>query len=669
MLFRNPDHWLFAAKTFLAAILALLVALWLDLPRPYWALGSVYIASQPLAGATRSKAFYRALGTMAGAGAAVAMVPNLVNAPLLLILTMAAWSGLCLYFSLLDRTPRAYAFMLAGYTASIVGLPAVDAPDTIFDIALSRTEEILIGIVSAAIVSGLLFPRAVGPVVAERVEAWLRDAHISARDALRREENPASEAHWLRLLADATQIEGLARHLPFESNGGRRAMFFIERLLPRILLVFPHIAAVQDRLRALESFGGPSPQTIELAWRADAALDPINPPPGPWIAALRKDIDARMAAPLAEASWRELNELNLLLRLRDLLDLLADCRSLAAALARDAASLPAPLSFPIESRVESARHDDRHAAALAAVTLALTVGFSCFLWIIAEWPEGAVAAMMAAIAGALFASQEDPTPSIFKFAKWGLAAVCLSGVYLFCVLPHAHSFETLALTLAPGFLLMGLLIAEPRTLMIGLPLGVLTPIAMALQGSYASDLESFLNTGLAMVAGLGISAVVCALTRTVDSEARAFRFLRANRLTLAHALDAKSRRDAARAMGLMFDRLALLAPIAHAVGRAMPEAMRDLRAGLNLLEAKRAHAAMAPSAQRAFDALLARLQRHQHRDAPLAADVRVALDRALGRLAAAKSRDKSTLLALVGLRRCLFPEEPPPRLPFCGANP
>ena len=42
----------FALKTFAAAMLALIIAVWLDLPRPYWAMTTVYITSQPLAGAT-----------------------------------------------------------------------------------------------------------------------------------------------------------------------------------------------------------------------------------------------------------------------------------------------------------------------------------------------------------------------------------------------------------------------------------------------------------------------------------------------------------------------------------------------------------------------------------------------------------------------------------------
>src|SRR3954447_6734307 len=102
----------FSVKTFAAAMLALVIALLLDMQRPYWAMLTVYIMAQPLVDATCSKAVYRIIGTVIGAAATVAAVPNLVNAPELLCLAIASWVGLCLSLSLPDGTPRSYAFML-----------------------------------------------------------------------------------------------------------------------------------------------------------------------------------------------------------------------------------------------------------------------------------------------------------------------------------------------------------------------------------------------------------------------------------------------------------------------------------------------------------------------------------------------------------------------------
>src|SRR5215475_7730008 len=148
-LVRHADL-VFALKTFAASMLALVIALWMDLPRPYWAMATVYITSQPLAGATSSKAFFRVIGTLVGATVTVAMVPNLIDAPELLCLAIALWVGLCLYLSLLDGTPRSYVFMLAGYSVALIGFPSVADPANIFDIALGRVEEISLGIACAA---------------------------------------------------------------------------------------------------------------------------------------------------------------------------------------------------------------------------------------------------------------------------------------------------------------------------------------------------------------------------------------------------------------------------------------------------------------------------------------------------------------------------------------
>ena len=80
-------------------MLALSIALWLDMPRPYWAMASVYIASNQLTGATWSKAIYRMFGTLIGAAGTIALIPNLVNAPELLSLAIAVGRHFSVFLS------------------------------------------------------------------------------------------------------------------------------------------------------------------------------------------------------------------------------------------------------------------------------------------------------------------------------------------------------------------------------------------------------------------------------------------------------------------------------------------------------------------------------------------------------------------------------------------
>src|SRR5947209_3804919 len=215
-LVRHADL-IFALKTFAASMLALVIALVMDLPRPYWAMATVYITSQPLAGATSSKAFFRVMGTLVGATATVALVPNLIDAPELLCLAIAHWVGLCLYVSLLDGTPRSYLFMLAGYTVALIGFPAVSEPGAIFDTAVARVEEISLGIICASMVSTIVFPRSVAPAVANRIDSWLLDARRLSQVVLLREgTNETRRSKRLKLATDIVDIDTLSAHLAYD---------------------------------------------------------------------------------------------------------------------------------------------------------------------------------------------------------------------------------------------------------------------------------------------------------------------------------------------------------------------------------------------------------------------------------------------------------------------
>src|SRR6516162_5276073 len=108
--------WIFSAKTFAGAMLALWIALRMGLDRPYWAMATAYIVAQPFTGAMRSKSAYPFGGTVLGAVATLVLIPNLVDAPVLLIAALSLWVGGCIYFAVLDRTPRSYVFLLAGYS-------------------------------------------------------------------------------------------------------------------------------------------------------------------------------------------------------------------------------------------------------------------------------------------------------------------------------------------------------------------------------------------------------------------------------------------------------------------------------------------------------------------------------------------------------------------------
>lgn len=345
-LLRDRQAWLFSAKTFAAAIAALYVGLAGNLSRPYWAMATVYIVSQPLLGPTRAKGVYRVLGTLLAGAATLVMLPNLVETPLLLSAAMALWLSACLFLALLNRGPRGYAFLLAGYTTAFIGFPAVTAPEGIFDTVVARSEEIILGTVMAVLFAALVFPASVRPMLTARIGNWMQDAAQWCRQVLQR--GPA-QAPRNRLAADLVQFEALIAFVRHDDPRHAGAAPALEHLRARMLLLLPVLSSIADRLDALHAASRALPgELIALledigAWveRAgpDAAQTAAEQPE--MISAGDADADAALAGlrariaalrPAVDDDLQHLLLASLLLRLEELLDLWQDCRALESAL-------------------------------------------------------------------------------------------------------------------------------------------------------------------------------------------------------------------------------------------------------------------------------------------------------------------------------------------------
>ena len=256
--------WFYGVRTFAASMIALYIALLMEMPRPYWAMATVYIVSSPFVGPTSSKAVYRALGTLIGAAAAVFFVPLFVQTPFLLVLVIALWTGILLFLSLHLRTANSYVFMLAGYTMPMIALPIVDNPLNVFDIAVSRTEEIMLGIVCAAVVGSMFWPRRLTPVFIDSAAKWFADASNYSKHFLARDVEP-SKASGLRasMVTTFNSLEMMIGQLPHE-GAHPQTVRNTKELRGRMIHLLPVVDALDDALYALER-------------RAPELLDKVTP--------------------------------------------------------------------------------------------------------------------------------------------------------------------------------------------------------------------------------------------------------------------------------------------------------------------------------------------------------------------------------------------------------
>ncbi|WP_076860687.1 FUSC family protein [Bradyrhizobium mercantei] len=601
---------IFAVRTFAAAMLALAIALLLDMPRPYWAMASVYITSNQLTGATSSKAVYRMLGTLIGAAGTIMLIPNLVDAPELLSLAMALWVGVCLYISLIDGTPRGYVFLLSGYTIGLLGFPILATPESTFDIVTARVQEIMLGIVCAGIVSKLVLPRTVGSTIAERAEAWLVSTRRLAADILIGQGSDAEhDDERMRLAAAASEIDQLSGHLGYETATSANTARGLQRLRLHMLLLLPLLASLEERRAAIATSDGAAANLKSISAAAARWLD-AGREDGREDDALRAEIDQVRPALGTDTSWSEIAVASYVVELRRLVDIMQDCRMLRDAIAdgRDPDTLA--LAVMPDTPQGAASHSDHGLALWAAAATALSVLACCAFWIATGWTDGASAALFAGLIGSFLAALDEPLPAFRNFCVVILIVIAVNGIYTFGVLPRVTTFEMLVVALAPAFLLFGWMAARPATSRAGTWFAIFTSVQLALQSAYTADFTSFANSSVSLMVGVAITAVTCGIVRTLGAAWIAGRLVRSNWRTLAEVAGRNSKQDRAAVGSLMQHRLALLAAritVVPAEARRDAANLRQLRTALSIIDLRRVSLRLSRTAMAAIDELLARL--------------------------------------------------------------
>ncbi|CAN5389098.1 FUSC family protein [soil metagenome] len=665
---------LYSLKSFAAAMIAYYIALSIGLNRPYWAIITCYIVSNPLAGAVVSKAVFRMIGTAIGAIVAILFVPNLVNRPEILSLALALWLGLCTYLSLLDRTPRAYIALLAGYTAGIIGFSAVSAPDTIFTIASLRVQEIMIGIVTATVVHGLLLPQSVTVQLRGRIRSIMADAERWSADALDGDGHLADlDRDRRRLAIDLNELHQLSLHVPYDTSGRALRIDLLRALQDRLAMLLPLASAIDDRVTQLRVLGSQNDEIIALIEDVRAWLCP-NGETNPNIRNSEDMIrQARNLEPMLAGvvSWPDALRLSLLDRLADLLEAHAVCREIQRLLYDGGRVRSREVRAQLASSEKRPLHRDHGIALRGALGTTLTVIVGCAFWITTAWPEGASAVVIASIVCALFSNLNDPVPVAKRVFFGTMFAVVAAAGYSFIILPRVADFVLLVAVLAPFFLVIGFLQSQQRYAAFAIGVVLSFPGIVGLNEHYDSSFATFANAAAAQLAGVMLAVITLGMVRTIGAESAAYRLIRAGWRDLANRALGKGEPDTAAWISQMLDRVGLLTPQLLSIGLdpSMPlrDVLRDTRVGISVDELRRFRTRARERDVKLSTIVLRGVHDHfrSHTISGKAdADAKLLrrLDLALSQLGRTANRDdrRLAILALTSLRRNLAPSAETP---------
>ncbi|MCH7329990.1 FUSC family protein [Acinetobacter modestus] len=553
---------IFACKTFVAGMLALFISFELDLINPMWSIGTVMIIANPYSGMVSSKCVYRLIGTVAGAVIALLLTPHFINTPWLFTVILSFCVGFALYVSLLDRTPRSYVFMLAGYSTAMIVYNAITYIDTynIFDIAVARVLEISVGVVSSAVVSATFFPVHVGAMIKQRVNKTLNDLEATFEKLIAVQETPENYTQVLSVITrDASDIHALAVHLAYEKGELKGMTKPLQEMLHQVSLVVANLVALSQRVKQLEhlhlvnlvsnldmirqhtltflkqekSLVPADLQTLPIGFEEDFAelISKATSEQEVVLAALKMDVRHFIANILAvKLLWQQIQQGN----------------------------KEIPIEITAITTKYPSLHRDHGIAIRGGISAVLITFIVTAAWILSGWKAGFMMAQMGAITACILTALDNPVPVLRIFIWGSIVSAGLVFLYAFGIFPYVTHFWQLALVLFPVFLVAVTMMANQMLMPVGMVLGINTMMGLNLHNKYTMDAVSYLDSSFAMVLGVLVSLIVIDLVRAVSPDTSATRILTLHYQAMRQALNLSYGSEFKIHLRSMLDRVGVL---------------------------------------------------------------------------------------------------------------
>lgn len=524
----NKSDWIFAIKTFFAGILALYIAISLDLAYPIWAMGTVFVIANPYTGMTASKSLYRFLGTALGAIVTIIVTPILIHTPWIFTLFLATWVGVCLYISLLDRTPRSYMFILAGYTTVIISFTIINNIDTatVFDLAIGRFIEISLGVVCSAIVMTTFFPMNIGPVIETQVSKILKDTQ-DVFDNLLTDHNDSENYTQIlnNITRDIANIHVMAIHLSFERSKLKGMTKPLQEMLHQLSMVVANLVAMAERIKQLDQFD-PGYRS-QLEHNHQHIIDFLEHQPTHLrqeINLLPEDFEHDFAQ-LHDIATEEQQILiaSLKMDIRHFIQNIRVIHLIWDRIQQGDYTLPESV-IPITTDYPNL-HLDHGVAVRGGISAFIVVMISTGIWILSGWKAGYIMAEMAAITACILTAMDNPVPALRLFIRGNLYAIIVIFVYAFGIFPMVTEFWQLAIALAPFIIFCLLLYPHPPLTALALPMIMGMIMGLNLHNRYVIDPVAFMDNSMGTVIGPIISVLVIQLVRSMSPDITAQRIL------------------------------------------------------------------------------------------------------------------------------------------------
>ncbi|HEX5345482.1 MAG TPA: FUSC family protein, partial [Duganella sp.] len=403
-----------------------------------------------------------------------------------------------------------YSFVLAGYTAVMIAVPAVDAPASVFTLAVTRVTEVGLGIICSAVVHDVIFPRRHSRAVMRTVQARYAGFIDFCARVLEQRITPAeAELNHLRFASDIAALESGRAAAFFEAGHSRshtRQLHAFNAAFMTALTTFYTLHRLSHRLRAAGDEAGMA--------RVLALVTPLE---AHMAAALRDDLTAARLAQMRNALANDIAAARTELAAGPALeraqqidfDTAVELLQRFAGNLADFATLYHGLTQQKRQQVsDPGAYSPKTPPAIivaSGVRAGATLLITAAMWYWLAWPATVNAILMATIFCALASSSPRPTVLVQQVLIGFLIAMPLAFATEFLMVAKADNFYPLVLAALPLFAFGAYLCSGPRWGGVGVGLGMFSATLVVPTNLMRYDVESFISSELSLTMGVVVA--------------------------------------------------------------------------------------------------------------------------------------------------------------------
>lgn len=522
----------YVTKVLIACLLAMWISLRFELDQPKTAMLTVAIVMQFRTGMVFAKSYYRLVGSIIGIVVSFVLVALFAQERVLFLASMAIWIGFCTAGSMMFRNHQSYAFVLAGYTICIVGLPATISPELTFSIGVTRISEIIIGLISASLISDLIFPQRVGEVMKAKIRKRFTDfLDMLNGMSIEKVSSFSPKSATLRIVSDVFELETFHASSGMENDASRTYRLRLSMLNAEFMAVSTSFHTLEQLLRRQNSYGNPF--VIMVLFNLYQLFQDVT---AFYNCSVRGEVEAKLLADQLKYFRTSFQQKIDLMRKQLPINLVTnerlDYETGVELLKRVVdefyvytltyASLGSKSSGATQHSIADqpprlGMHFDSLSVALAGIRGGLSLIAMACLWIFADWRSGIEAITIGIITSTLFASSPNPRKTVNQFIIGAILGSILVYICNFELLPKAQGFLMLSIAVTPAIVIAAWLTTRPSYSTIGSGVFIIFLMHIGFNSIYSANPITFMNDAVADLLAIGTSGILYALIDLTNS--------------------------------------------------------------------------------------------------------------------------------------------------------